>query len=56
MRLFERFSSVVAFVRPQGAGPAIGQAHIPLLALMPSRSPNGADVAGRSLMGRGDEA
>jgi hypothetical protein len=43
MSVLEKFRSAVDSVRQQGAGPALGQAHVPLLALMPSSSPAAAD-------------
>ena len=54
MRLFERFSNVVDYFCSQGSGPAFGQAHVPLLALMPSRSADGADAT--DWLPEGDEA
>jgi hypothetical protein len=43
MSVLEKFKGVVDSVRQEGAGPALGHAHVPLLALMPSSSPSAAD-------------
>jgi hypothetical protein len=47
-----KFNEVMGFVGHGGARRMVGQAHVPLLALMPQRSPNdGACTVGTWLSG-----
>ncbi|MDT5081769.1 MAG: hypothetical protein QOJ80_6406 [Mycobacterium sp.] len=46
--MLAKFNEAMGFVRHEGARRVVGQAHVPLLALMPQRSANGGaqDVRG----------